>query len=45
MFHLSLYLGDRVTIQLLIDRGADVNATEKNHDTPLHEAALAGKFD
>lgn len=31
--------GDRETLELLIDAGADINARDENGSTPLHEAA------
>jgi ankyrin len=32
-------------VQLLVERGADVNAPDRNHDTPLHSACYVGKLD
>jgi len=30
--------------ELLLDRGADVNARDKRHQTPLHETASLGRM-
>lgn len=37
-------VGRLETVQVLIDHGADVNATDKNGNTALHEAASHGNF-
>jgi hypothetical protein len=42
--HAAIALGDSVeTILLLLEAGADVNATQAGGYTPLHQAAAAGK--
>ncbi len=42
--HAAIALGDSLeTIELLLDAGADVNATQAGGFTPLHQAAAAGK--
>ncbi len=44
--HAAIALGDSVeTILLLLEAGADVNATQAGGFTPLHQAAAAGKLD
>lgn len=43
--HACIALGNSLeTIQLLIDAGADVNATQAGGYSPLHQAASAGKI-
>lgn len=42
--HAAIALGDSLeTINLLLEAGADVNATQEGGFTPLHQAASAGK--
>ena len=36
--HLAAITGDRTSLQLLIDNGANINATDANRSTPLHKA-------
>lgn len=45
--HHAAYMADVKTVQLLIDRGADVNAVSRDQMqlTPLHQAAVKGKRD
>jgi uncharacterized protein len=44
--HAAIALGDSAeTILLLLEAGADVNATQAGGFTPLHQAAAAGKQD
>lgn len=43
--HVAAYLGDTVTVQSLIDSGADVTAKDRNGCTPLHYAASYGYRD
>ncbi|TDJ67455.1 MAG: ankyrin repeat domain-containing protein [Proteobacteria bacterium] len=38
----SIDLGDTATAELLIAKGANVNAKNDNGDTPLHAAAIGG---
>jgi len=43
--HLAAYFGQRDAAELLLDRGADVNAVARNESlqlTPLHSAAAGG---
>ena len=39
---MSIDLGDTATAELLIAKGANVNAKNDNGDTPLHAAAIGG---
>lgn len=43
--HAAIAVGDRETIALLLDRGADPNARQQNDVTPLHGAASRGDLD
>lgn len=44
--HAAIALGDSIdTVCLLLEAGADVNATQAGGFTPLHQAAAAGKKD
>lgn len=45
--HHAAYMADVSIVQLLLDRGADVNAVSRDHMqlTPLHQAAVKGKRD
>jgi ankyrin repeat protein len=44
--HAAIALGDSLeTIELLLEAGADVNATQAGGYAPLHQAAAAGKLD
>jgi ankyrin repeat protein len=40
--HSAVARGDMKSVQLLLEHGADVNATQQNGFTPLHSAALNG---
>ena len=40
--HKAANIGNRVMVQLLLDRGANPNKAEENGDTPLHKAAMNG---
>lgn len=45
MNSIVLYQIDNYLIaQILIDNGADVNATDKHGNTPLHKTASFGQF-
>ena len=41
--HKSAYMGDNEVLQLLIDKGADVQAVDIEEATPLHKAAFNGR--
>ena len=44
--HAAIALGNSLeTVELLLEAGADVNATQAGGFTPLHQAAAAGKLD
>lgn len=43
--HLATYFGHREVMDVLLHRGADVNAVNDNGDTPLHKAAFIGRED
>jgi ankyrin repeat protein len=42
--HAAVKRGDMDIAKLFLDRGANVNAKNKNNSTPLHMAALSGHF-
>ena len=37
-------IGNSKISEYLINNGADINATDKEHNTPLHEAARKGRL-
>jgi ankyrin repeat protein/cytochrome c-type biogenesis protein CcmH/NrfG len=45
LLHAAANQGNRALAQLLIDKGANVNATNKSSHSPLHLAAMQGRAD
>jgi len=43
--HLASYFGHASVVELLIKRGADLNAINDKGDTPLHKAAYTSRLD
>lgn len=43
--HLATYFGHKEVVELLLARGAEINAINDNGDTPLHKAAFIGRED
>ena len=43
--HLAAYFGQKDIVELLIDKGADINTKNNNGSTPLHLAARFGQKD
>ncbi|KAI5889880.1 ankyrin, partial [Schizophyllum commune H4-8] len=40
--HFAAWHGHLIIVSMLLERGADVNATDVHHHTPLHDAAQKG---
>lgn len=41
--HLATYFGHKDVMELLLSRGADINAINEMGDTSLHKAAFIGR--
>ena len=43
MYAISIFKGDLKVVQYLIEKGAKIEAENKNKETPLHLASFCGK--